>query len=183
MRGVHLAEGYAHAEKVTVRHSHRHSTLLEIVLAEGRNREVRRLLARLGHKVLSLRRISIGPLRLGNLQPGETRPLRNDEVEELYETVRTKRKKSKPRVERHKTKNRSGTPKDRAEHEIEKTPRVEAIIDYSLPEEGTDENILLDIDVLASKSFESQDIEAETDGVRIDLSPMGRGGRGSRAHK
>ena len=47
-RGVHLAEGFAHAERVTVRHSHRHSTLLEIVLAEGRNREVRRLLARLG---------------------------------------------------------------------------------------------------------------------------------------
>jgi 23S rRNA pseudouridine2605 synthase len=178
-RGVHLAEGYAHAERVTVRHSHRHSTLLEIVLAEGRNREVRRLLARLGHKVLSLRRIAMGPLRLGNLQPGETRPLRNDEVEELYETARAKRKKSKRRPERPKTKNRSGVPGDRAEHEVEKTPRVEAIIDYSLPED-TDENVPLDIDVLAGESYESHDKETEPDGVRIDLSPMGRGGRGSR---
>ena len=44
-RGVHLAEGFAHAKRVTVRKAHKQSTVLEIVLDEGRNREVRRLLA------------------------------------------------------------------------------------------------------------------------------------------
>ena len=86
-RGVHLAEGFAHAKRVTVRRAHQQSTILEIVLDEGRNREVRRLLARIGHKVLKLRRIAIGPLRLGNMKPGENRPLLRDEVEALYEAA------------------------------------------------------------------------------------------------
>src|SRR5690606_28513146 len=51
-RGVHLAEGFAHAKRVRVKGRYKQSTTLEIVLDEGRNREVRRLLARVGHKVL-----------------------------------------------------------------------------------------------------------------------------------
>ncbi len=175
-RGVHLAEGFAHAERVTVRHSHRHSTLLEIVLAEGRNREVRRLLARLGHKVLSLRRIAMGPLRLGKLQPGETRPLRNEEVEELYQAARARRKKSTRRVQRHKTDNRLGSPGKRSEQDAGKAPGVEPIIDYSLPEEAADDNAPLDVDLLADESFKLQHNEAETGEAVVDLRPISRGG-------
>jgi len=91
-RGVHLAEGFAHAKRVRVRRAHRHSATLEIVLDEGRNREVRRLLARVGHKVMKLSRVAIGSLRLGNLQPGESRPLAREEVEELYRAAQRKRK-------------------------------------------------------------------------------------------
>src|SRR5262249_23929443 len=91
-RSVHLAEGFAHAKRVRVRRAHRQSAMLEIVLDEGRNREVRRLLARVGHKVMKLSRVAIGPLRLGNLQPGESRPLARDEVEELYRAAQRKRK-------------------------------------------------------------------------------------------
>ncbi|HZZ29647.1 MAG TPA: pseudouridine synthase [Pirellulales bacterium] len=132
-RGVHLAEGYAHAKRVSVRRSHRHSTLLEIVLDEGRNREVRRLLARIGHKVLSLKRVAMGPLRLGNLQPGETRPLRQEEIEQLYAAAQEGRKSGKrPR------KNGRG---DRAEssgsagsgRRSGKGTGVDPIIDKSLP--------------------------------------------------
>ena len=54
-RGVHLAEGVARAERVEVKSHHKESTLLEIVLREGKNREIRRILARLGHKVMKLR--------------------------------------------------------------------------------------------------------------------------------
>src|SRR4029079_7727852 len=79
---------------VTVRKAHKLSTILEIVLDEGRNREVRRLLARIGHKVLKLRRIAIGQLRLGNLKPGESRPLLREEIEALYEAAREKRRQS-----------------------------------------------------------------------------------------
>jgi 23S rRNA pseudouridine2605 synthase len=94
-KGVHFAEGYAHAKRVHVRRSHKHSTVMEIVLDEGRNREVRRLLARIGHKVMKLRRIAMGPLRLGLMKPGESRALRADEVEELYRVARAGRKKDK----------------------------------------------------------------------------------------
>jgi 23S rRNA pseudouridine2605 synthase len=94
-KGVHLAEGFAHAKRVHVRRSHKHSTVMEIVLDEGRNREVRRLLARIGHKVMKLRRIAMGPMRLGTLKPGESRALRAEEVEELYRVARVGRKKNK----------------------------------------------------------------------------------------
>ena len=48
---------------------------LEIVLDEGRNRQIRRLLAALGVGVLRLVRVAIGTLELGSLRKGETRPL------------------------------------------------------------------------------------------------------------
>jgi 23S rRNA pseudouridine2605 synthase len=82
-RGVHLAEGFARVVSAEVLRSYRHSTLLEIVLAEGRNREIRRILARVGHKVERLRRVAIGPLRLADLPAGEARPLTRDEVRRL----------------------------------------------------------------------------------------------------
>ncbi len=41
-----------------------------MVLQEGRNREIRRSLARVGHKVMRLVRIATGPIRLGNLSAG-----------------------------------------------------------------------------------------------------------------
>jgi 23S rRNA pseudouridine2605 synthase len=88
-RGVHLAEGLAHAKRVWIKSTHKQSTILEMVLDEGRNREVRRLLAQVGHKVLHLRRIALGPLRLGELPPGECRPLRREEVRALREAAHT----------------------------------------------------------------------------------------------
>lgn len=82
-RGVRLAEGFARTVSARVVRTYKHSTQLEIVLAEGRNREIRRILARVGHKVVRLRRVAIGPLRLGDLPPGEARPLSRDEVRRL----------------------------------------------------------------------------------------------------
>jgi pseudouridine synthase len=62
---------------------HRGATLLELVLREGRNRQIRRTAEILGHPVLDLRRIAVGPLQLGDLaegswrevEPGEWGPL------------------------------------------------------------------------------------------------------------
>lgn len=96
-QGVHLAEGWAHAKTVRIKARQNHSTLLEIVLDEGRNREVRRLLARVGHKVLRLQRIAQGSLRLGNLAPGEYRPLTLDEIELLKEGARESINKPRPK--------------------------------------------------------------------------------------
>ena len=81
-RGIHLAEATASAKRVTVRSQHKQSTVLEMVLDEGRNREIRRMLASLGHKVQQLKRIAVGDLTLGNLLPGQWRQLTWEEIEQ-----------------------------------------------------------------------------------------------------
>jgi len=83
VQGVHLAEGVARAQKVQIKAQHNKSTLLEMILDEGRNREIRRVLARLGHKVLRLTRIAVGPIRLGRLSPGAYRRLSRQEIEAI----------------------------------------------------------------------------------------------------
>jgi 23S rRNA pseudouridine2605 synthase len=86
--GIHLAEGVARVDRLEVKAQHAKSTQLEMVLSEGRNREIRRLLARVGHKVLRLRRVAVGGLKLKDLKPGECRRLTTDEVERLRSAVR-----------------------------------------------------------------------------------------------
>ena len=58
-------------------------TVLEIRLTEGRNREIRRVLAKLGHKVKRLHRTAIGPITDRGLSVGRWRELSADEVEQL----------------------------------------------------------------------------------------------------
>jgi 23S rRNA pseudouridine2605 synthase len=60
---------------------------LEVVLDEGRNRHIRRLLDVLGYEVLRLVRVAIGPLALGDLAKGEHRLLSADEVRSLGTTL------------------------------------------------------------------------------------------------
>ena len=86
-RGIHLAEGFAHVKHVRIKSRGKQSTILEMVLDEGRNREVRRLLARVGHKVQRLKRIAVGPVRLGDLPTGAVRPLTKKEVESLQTAI------------------------------------------------------------------------------------------------
>ncbi|MFZ4732177.1 MAG: pseudouridine synthase [Pirellulales bacterium] len=82
-RGVGLAEGTARAQHVFLRSQHKQSAVLEMVLDEGKNREIRRMLARLGHKVHQLKRVAVGGLTLGDLLPGQSRRLSAAEVEAL----------------------------------------------------------------------------------------------------
>ena len=170
-RGVRLAEGYAHAKRITVRRAHRHSATLEIVLDEGRNREVRRLLARIGHKVMKLTRVAIGPLRLANLRPGESRPLSREEVEELYRAAHRRRKHDKPRGHRQaSSSDTGGAPEGRS--------MVQPIIDRSLPEDARDfEEDLLQFVGADSADATSSDVSMEADSAAIDLSPIDRGRR------
>jgi 23S rRNA pseudouridine2605 synthase len=51
----------------------------ELVLAEGKNREIRRMMATLGLRILDLNRVSFGPVRLENLKPGEYREIAKPE--------------------------------------------------------------------------------------------------------
>src|SRR3954447_10120322 len=86
-RGIHLAEGFAHVKHVRIKTRGKKSTVLEMVLDEGRNREVRRLLARVGHKVQRRKRIAVAPARLGDLPTGAVRPLTKREVEALKTAI------------------------------------------------------------------------------------------------
>ncbi|TKB80884.1 MAG: pseudouridine synthase [Nitrospira sp.] len=56
---------------------------LEITLHEGMNRQVRRMTAAVGHPSLRLIRVAIGPITLGDLQPGQWRELTSDEVAQI----------------------------------------------------------------------------------------------------
>ena len=90
-KGIRLAEGVARVTAIRVKKRHKQSTDLEIVLREGRNREIRRILARVGHKVLKLTRIAMGTLRLGELPTGAYRPLSHQELRALRNCIRTER--------------------------------------------------------------------------------------------
>ncbi len=81
--GVYIAEGLARATKAKFLKRAPSGCWLEITLAEGRNREIRRMLAGIGHKVRTLKRVSIGPLKLGDLPRGAHRPLTPMEVKSL----------------------------------------------------------------------------------------------------
>ena len=61
--------------------------VLELTIAEGRKRQVRRMCDAVGHPVQELERIAFGPLRLGALAPGDARPLTPAEVERLRKTA------------------------------------------------------------------------------------------------
>jgi 23S rRNA pseudouridine2605 synthase len=91
-RGMHFAEGKFRVRDARIVKPQGKGTILELVLTEGQNREVRRLLARVGHKVMALKRVAFGPLRLADLERGAYRPLRAEEVAELHDWVRGERR-------------------------------------------------------------------------------------------
>jgi 23S rRNA pseudouridine2605 synthase len=72
------------APRVVVRKaSHRESHLI-VELRQGRNREVRRMFEAVGHEVTRLKRVSVGGLELGTLQPGQWRELSRAEVRACF---------------------------------------------------------------------------------------------------
>jgi 23S rRNA pseudouridine2605 synthase len=83
LTGVWLSDGRVKAKYVKRFKRQGDSTWLKIVLAEGKNREVRRMLAKLNHKVMRLRRVAIGPVRLDRLPKGKSRRLALAEIEVL----------------------------------------------------------------------------------------------------
>ena len=73
--------------EVTVEKAGTNATWLRVTLVEGRQNQIKRMFARVGHPVRKIRRIALGPLRLGKMRIGEVRPLSPAEVRRLREAV------------------------------------------------------------------------------------------------
>ncbi|HEV7665183.1 MAG TPA: pseudouridine synthase [Chloroflexota bacterium] len=86
-RGVELDDGMARAVRANVVRDTPRGTIVRVVLHEGRQRQVRRMLAVLGCDVERLQRVRIGPLQLGDLEPGQFRAVRPREVDALRSAV------------------------------------------------------------------------------------------------
>ena len=85
--GVQLDDGPAHALAAKVLDTHGDAGLIEIVMGEGRKREVRRMMEAVGHPVRRLVRTAIGPLRDADLAAGSWRRLTIHEVRSLYDAA------------------------------------------------------------------------------------------------
>ncbi len=81
--GVMLEEQLTLPANVRVLDQERNQTLLEVVLREGRNRQIRRVAEQLGHPVRQLHRVSIGSIQLGKLPSGQYRYLGESEIKFL----------------------------------------------------------------------------------------------------
>ncbi len=93
--GVPLEDGLTRPARVRVLGGLRGSTWLEIELREGRNRQLRRMCAAVGHEVLELARVAIGALSLAGLAVGAWRELSPAEIERLSSS-RTSSRASSP---------------------------------------------------------------------------------------
>jgi 23S rRNA pseudouridine2605 synthase len=82
-QGVRLEDGPARAEQVDVVKQTDSNAWLRLTLTEGRNREVRRLLERVGHPVVRLRRVSFAGVTAGGLALGQWKTLEDSEIEQL----------------------------------------------------------------------------------------------------
>jgi 23S rRNA pseudouridine2605 synthase len=84
VRGIQLEDGPARAVSARPAGAARGRAAVRVVIAEGRKREVRRMLDAVGLPVQRLVRIRVGPIRLGRLPPGQVRELTPDEVRSLW---------------------------------------------------------------------------------------------------
>ncbi|MFP4635906.1 MAG: pseudouridine synthase [Nitriliruptoraceae bacterium] len=89
--GVELEDGLARAKRVRVLETQRSKALLEVVMTEGRKREVRRMLGALGLTVERLARVSFGGVELGDLRQGNWRFLTHQEISRLHAAAGGKR--------------------------------------------------------------------------------------------
>ncbi len=87
-KGIHLREGKTAPAKIWVVSRGKKETEVEVVLKEGRKRQIRRMFRAIGCPIVSLVRVAIGDITLKGLHPGEYRHLSPQEVEALKKAVR-----------------------------------------------------------------------------------------------
>jgi len=85
MQGLVIDDYKTAPARIKILESQGKYTLCEIILKEGKNRQVRKMCAKIGHEVIELQRIAIGKITLGNLQTGKWRRLTHNEIQLLKE--------------------------------------------------------------------------------------------------
>ena len=86
--GMRLEDGPTAPAKVRLLEKQDEEAVIEIIIHEGRKRQVKRMMARIRHPVIALKRIGIGPLQLGELGRGEWRRLTAEEVQACLAAAR-----------------------------------------------------------------------------------------------
>ena len=81
--GVLLEDGMTSPATITIVKKHPENSTLDMTIHEGRNRQIRRMCLAVGIRLLSLQRIKIGPISIGNLGDGKYRALTQKEVQTL----------------------------------------------------------------------------------------------------
>lgn len=77
-KGIRLEDGVTMPAKVRMLRKGVNNSWIEITIYEGRKRQVRRMLDHVGHPVIRLIRIGVGPFKIGNLRPGELREIKEE---------------------------------------------------------------------------------------------------------
>jgi pseudouridine synthase len=85
--GIELGDGLTEPARVKILKLMKNSTLLEVTIYEGRNRQVRRMCKAVNHPVLNLKRVQVGPIKLGKLPKGSYRLLTSEEVKQLRKSI------------------------------------------------------------------------------------------------
>ena len=86
-RGLPIDGVMTNPAKATFLEAREGKAWISIRIAEGRYHQVRKMFDAIGHRVMKLRRVSVGPLELSNVEPGEWRYLTGKEVRELFAYV------------------------------------------------------------------------------------------------
>lgn len=81
--GLEIENYVTSKAKVKIINENNENAILEIIIHEGRNRQVRKMCAKIGHPVLELKRIEMDKVKLGNLKEGKWRHLTSEEVTSL----------------------------------------------------------------------------------------------------
>ena len=82
--GLHINNYVTSSAKLVIKKYISNNTLVEITIHEGKNRQVRKMCQAVNHSVITLKRISIGEIELGDLKVGQYRELTKEEIKYLY---------------------------------------------------------------------------------------------------
>jgi 23S rRNA pseudouridine2605 synthase len=85
LKGVRSEGEMLHAEKIFQVRTRNTTTELRLVLSEGKKRQIRRMMAAIGHPVKRLVRLAVGPVELGNLAISQWRYLTHEEIRKLMQ--------------------------------------------------------------------------------------------------
>lgn len=97
--GVWTSEGKIVPENIELLKASAASSSLKITLKEGKNRAIRRIFAKVEHPLSRLTRIRFGPFEMGDLKPGQYRPIPEDEIQKILDQAKARPKKRVKRTQ------------------------------------------------------------------------------------